>query len=155
MLHICKMDYIKDSSREYRRRQHGPGVVTEKVTPDPPATWEKGFRTSRLRPFHPSNTCANSFNPLRTQPCLWFPPKPLNLMHPPREIEFTVEPPFVAFPSLLPLSYPPDQRALWSQSVSPQQAALTQLCCLTPGQPCSSEWPLPPLLDAQKAFQMY
>ena len=70
--------------------------------------------------FSPSSTGVNSIHQSKkkktkkasNQPCLWFPPKPLNLMHPPREIEFTVEPPFVAFPSLLPLSYPPDQRAL-------------------------------------------
>ena len=30
MLHICKMDYIKDFSRDFKLGQLGPGVVVEK-----------------------------------------------------------------------------------------------------------------------------
>ena len=107
--YICKMDYIKDFTREYRLGQLGPGVVEEKSPLAPRNLRKRGFGSSRLRPFYPLSTGSNSINPLRTQPCHWFPPKPLNSMHPPLETDFTAELPFDVSPSLLPLSYPPDQ----------------------------------------------
>ena len=88
MLHICKMDYIKDLSRESKLEQLGPGVVKE-YSPLNPRHLEKKnvLNPSDSAHFILQAPAPTVFNPLRTQHFLWFPPKPLNSMHPPLEIE--------------------------------------------------------------------
>ena len=64
MLHICKMDYIKDMSREQKLEQLGPGVVKEYSPLNPRHLEEKCLESSRLRPLYPPSTGANSVQPI-------------------------------------------------------------------------------------------